>query len=434
MIEEHLPEIGHIPDNCWITGGGTKYIYLDVYSNEYWIKFKCENGGKFVLIKDNRDKFKDHQAVSIEETLQRERKRLEDYYDFCVVRLANFIREHPYYIYIRNHSGGKDSNLMRSVWMDAEKRLDFVPNGEWVFFNTTNETSDVYKDIKQMGIRIINPDKPWRKWLEYNKYSFPTVFRRSCCSTYKEGQSRKCFPQDKPVCQVMGLRNKESNKRAKYEFYMDYDLSKRLFSRTNCPKPWAKLAPIIECETVDVWLLTLLKNIHINRRYLLGSSRVGCVICPYSSSYEDEITKKYYKEQWRWFTEAITQNYYNYNSSAQGWTLQEWIDGAWKRVESKNASIMDRKPTPENIKLLAETKGISESMAKKYFGATCEVCGKKCTETEVAMFYKTFGRYEGTEDTRKPLCSKCYCNKVGIDPREFFKRAHEFVEEGCPLF
>ena len=134
-----------------------------MYSDKYWIKFKCENGGKFVLLKDNRDKFKDYQAVSIEETLQRERKRLEDYYDFCVNRLANFIREHPYNIYIRNHSGGKDSNLVRSVWMDAEKKLDFVPNGEWIFFNTTNETSDVYKDIKQMGIRIINPDKPWRK-------------------------------------------------------------------------------------------------------------------------------------------------------------------------------------------------------------------------------------------------------------------------------
>ena len=134
MIEEHLPQIGHIPDNCWITGGRTKYIYVDVYSDEYWIKFKCENGGKFVLVKDNRDKFKDYQAVSIKETLQREQKRLEDYYDFCVDRLENFICEHPDYIYIRSHSGGKDSNLMRSVWMDAEKRLDFVPNGEWVFF------------------------------------------------------------------------------------------------------------------------------------------------------------------------------------------------------------------------------------------------------------------------------------------------------------
>ena len=95
---------------------------------------------------------------------------------------------------------------------------------------------------------------------------------------------------------------------------------------------------------------------------------------------------------------------------------------------------MNRKPTPENIRLLADTKGISEEMAKKYFEATCEACGKKCNETEIAMFYKTFGRFESAKDTRKPLCQKCYCKKVGIDPHEFFKRAHEFVEEGCPLF
>ena len=27
MIEEKLPEIGRIPDGCWIVGGNIKYIY-----------------------------------------------------------------------------------------------------------------------------------------------------------------------------------------------------------------------------------------------------------------------------------------------------------------------------------------------------------------------------------------------------------------------
>lgn len=56
-------------------------------------------------------------------------------------------------------------------------------------------------------------------------------------------------------------------------------------------KKWIKLAPIIDLQNVDVWLLLMIKNLPINQRYLNGSSRVGCVICPYSSSYEDELIK-----------------------------------------------------------------------------------------------------------------------------------------------
>lgn len=434
MIEEKLPEIGRIPDGCWIVGGSIKYIYLDIYSDTYWIKFKCENGGKFVILKDNRHKFSDYKQMSIEETIAHEKERLEKYYDFCVNRLVDFIKSHPDYIYIRSHSGGKDSNLMRSVWLDAEQKLDFPPKGEWIFYNTTNETADVYKDIKAMGIRIINPDKPWRKWLEGNNYMFPSVARRSCCAIYKEGQAKKHFNQEQSICMVIGVRNQESVKRSQYEFYMDYEFDRSRHTSFNFPKKWSRIAPIIECETVDVWLLTLLKEIHINRRYKLGSMRVGCMICPFSSAYEDEITKTHYKEQWRWFTEAIAKNYENHTVSVLGWNLQEWTDGAWKRMSSKNYPITIRKPTPENIKLLADIKGISEDMAKKYFGATCGTCGKRCNEVEVAMFYKVFGRFEGVEDHRKPLCVKCFCAQTGISTHDYWVKVKEFSEEGCPLF
>jgi hypothetical protein len=46
FIESHLPQIAPIPDGCWIGGGSTKTVFVDLYSSEYLFKFKVENGGE----------------------------------------------------------------------------------------------------------------------------------------------------------------------------------------------------------------------------------------------------------------------------------------------------------------------------------------------------------------------------------------------------
>ena len=51
FIETHIPVIGSLLDDCWIVGGSTKTVYLDLYSNKPYIKFKVENGGKFIIQK-----------------------------------------------------------------------------------------------------------------------------------------------------------------------------------------------------------------------------------------------------------------------------------------------------------------------------------------------------------------------------------------------
>lgn len=51
FIESHMPEIASLPNDCWIVGGSTKTVYLDLYSNKPYIKFKVENSGKFIIQK-----------------------------------------------------------------------------------------------------------------------------------------------------------------------------------------------------------------------------------------------------------------------------------------------------------------------------------------------------------------------------------------------
>ena len=343
--------------------------------------------------------------------------------------------DNPKKIYKISHSGGKDSELTMSVWNDMLTKINFTPDYEFTFFNTSNEVADTYKRIKEIpNIKIINPKVGWRQWIKNNNYCLPSIFRRSCCSTYKEGQIKKTFDKNTEIAQVMGVRKYESTKRAKYDFLMDYSFDINLFGRSSMPKLWVKLAPIIDLQNIDVWLLMLIKGLPISIKYKRGASRVGCLICPYSSTYEDEIIKIYYPHQYAWFKNAATKDYEIFQTKRLGWTLDEWINGVWKKPKCKNADLLNRNPTDENVKLYANIKGISEDMARKYFNRNCGCCGKSVSENEIAMFYKLCGRCENVEDNREVLCKKCLCEHMGITKKEYLNKTLEFIEQGCNLF
>ena len=433
-----------LPDNCWIDGGGTKFIWLDIYSKIPLLKFKVEMGGKFLLLKDNREKLKDYQQQTISDILKNEKDRLICLLNDAISRTVEYINANPNKFYSISLSGGKDSDLVRYVWKSALKKIKVNVQYEYIFFNTSNEVADVYKHIKQIkneeesngiSFKIINPKVGWREWIKNNKYMFPNIFKRSCCSVYKEGQLKKQYDKNLPLVNVIGVRKYESSKRAKYDFMMDYDWSIANLGSFDLPKNWTKLSPIINFRTIDVWLLLLLLKFPINKRYKIGHSRVGCLICPYSSTYEDELNKIYYSHQYNWFVTAMTQNYINTRVDLLHYSLDEWINGAWKIPTSKYAQLIQSKPTDENIQKYANLKNISFEMAKKFFNNnTCGNCGSKLREQDIAMFYKTYGRKENEVDNRKPLCKKCFCKENNITSQEYTELTYKYFDEGCELF
>lgn len=115
------------------------------------------------------------------------------------------------------------------------------------------------------------------------------------------------------------------------------------------------------------------------------------------------------------------------------WTIDEWKSGKWKEGTSKEYDIINRKATPERIKELSDLKGISEEMAIKYFNKKCK-CGKKMNPGELAMFYKTYGRYEREVDDRELLCKKCFCEDQNITKKEYNTMYINFTNNGCNLF
>lgn len=425
-----------LPNDCWIVGGATKYIYLDIYSKEYLIKFKVESGGVFILLKDNREKLKGYKQISLDKTLEMERERINQAWNDTIDRTFDFVDTHRDTHYTVSISGGKDSEILYHLWHIVVDRLDYIPNYQFVFFNTTNEVAEVYRYIKERkDIKIINPDVSLMKEIKNNNYLLPTIYKRWCCSKYKEGQSTKIYDTSKPNIQVIGVRKHESAKRANYEFYMDYNFDIKIRGNSSQPKAWSKLCPIVNWKTIDIWLLILCKGYFINQKYKLGWNRVGCSICPFSNSYEDELIKTYYPKAWQRWCNIVEKNYNTYNvTKLNKWSLQEYIDGIWKSPKSRESKWLNQKPTQKNIHELAEFKGISDELALKYWNQTCSLCGKHIIPVANAMFFKYFGRQENQTDDRKRFCHQCLADKLGLTLEEFFTKAEEFQNEGCNLF
>ena len=390
---------------------------------------------KITISKDKRNELKNYKQKNINELIDIYSEQLKIKEEKSVSQTVEFVKSNPDLFYVISHSGGKDSSVAYYIWEKVISQIDKHINWEINFSNTSNETADTYKLIKNLPkekLHILNPEIGFYQWLKNKKnYFIPSIMVRNCCSTYKEGQITKAYDKDSEIVMVTGLRKHESAKRKDYEFFIDHKKRLEIHKNSNMPKKWITLSPVIDWEDVDVWIYILKENIKYNRQYELGFNRVGCLLCPYQHNYIDLIIKKQYPTYWKRWKEILNKNYEIYKIQDRlKWTLDEWIQGRWKEGISKEQSIIKNKPTKENIKELAEVKGISEELAAKYFKKQCN-CGKNLNPTEVAMNLKMYGR---NIDTTKMECKKCFCKNNNINSKEYGEMMIRFTEQGCNLF
>lgn len=379
------------------------------------------------------------QQKTIPELIAEYGAEIEKKFQKAVRDTVDFVSAHRNYKYSVSFSGGKDSLVCYKVWKAALPHLDFEPDWFVVFCNTTNDTHDTYRYLKETipadRLQILNPEIGFYTWIKDVKHYFlPSVRTRNCCSTYKEGQMYKSFDNETPLVIIQGVRKYESIKRTDYELIMDYEWKRNHFGTSTLPKKWIQYAPIVDFTDEEIWLLILMKQWKFNKIYRYGYHRVGCIICPFSRNYADLLTSYYYPKTWERWIKILEKNYEVLQVKHRlKWTFKEWCDGEWKEVLSKDAILSSKAPTKENVHALAELKGISDEMAEKYFRKTCS-CRKKLNPTEIAMFYKTQGCMEGEEDNRTVLCQKCLCELNGWSKREYLDKANEFRDGGCNLF
>lgn len=93
--------------------------------------------------------------------------------------------------------------------------------------------------------------------------------------------------------------------------------------------------------------------------------------------------------------------------------------------------FLKQSPTETNIKALSMLKGVSESIAEKYFQAKCNECESELLHDEVAINLKMLGRRTPKE---KLMCKNHFCEFGGYDDDQYNELMDRFKNSNCVLF
>jgi phosphoadenosine phosphosulfate reductase len=184
-------------------------------------------------------------------------------------------------------SGGKDS----AVLLDLVKKA--LPKGSFVviFGDTGMEFPDTYEAVEVTRQQCeldgtpfytarshFDPHESWKI------FGPPSRTLRWCCSVHKSTPQTIKMREltgknDYTGLDFVGVRRAESLARSTYEYENFGKKQKGQYS----------FNPILEWTSAEVWLHIFINNIHINRAYIKGNTRAGCLLCPMSGGCSDYI-------------------------------------------------------------------------------------------------------------------------------------------------
>ena len=236
-------------------------------------------------------------------------------------------------VFLASFSGGKDSQVVLDLCTRAIPPSDF----EVIYSDTGYELPSslaLYEEVKAHYHKLF-PELRFRtarnheSVLNYwDKIGTPSDTHRWCCSVMKtaplyrmlkvEGSNKQAR-----VLAFEGVRAEESVKRNGYN----------RIGKGIKHNGVINARPILTWNTTEVFLYLLKYNLSINSAYRLGKPRVGCLICPFSSEWDDMIVNKAYNRELSPFIDKLEQ----WAKSRQIPNLKEYIqEHKWKLRSSGN--------------------------------------------------------------------------------------------------
>jgi phosphoadenosine phosphosulfate reductase len=193
-------------------------------------------------------------------------------------------------------SGGKDSTVVS----DIVRRALGNDNILHVFGDTKLEDENTYRYIEEF--QMMYPNVPF--FTGQSEQDFhdlvdhmgpPSRVMRWCCTIIKAGPINNFLQSlgDKVrVLTFYGVRHAESTQRADYNAVT---VGAKIGTQVTA-------SPIIDWLEFDVWGYIFQNEVHFNKSYRLGYSRVGCWLCPLNSTWSDFLNSIHFKEdndQWQ---------------------------------------------------------------------------------------------------------------------------------------
>ncbi len=211
-------------------------------------------------------------------------------------------------IFITTFSGGKDSQVVLDLITRVIPAEDFVV----IYSDTGYELPPsliLYKQVKDFYTQKYpnlhfyiakNHQSVFHYWDEIGT---PSRIHRWCCSIMKSAPLSRLLKEivgkgKQPNAILFdGVRAEESQARS----------SRSKIGKNVKHNKIINVSPILEWNATEIYLYILLNGLPVNEAYRRGLSRVGCVICPYSSSWSEDLCGQLYPETLNPFIDKIRE-------------------------------------------------------------------------------------------------------------------------------
>jgi phosphoadenosine phosphosulfate reductase family protein len=257
-------------------------------------------------------------------------------------------------VFLASFSGGKDSQVILDLCTRA-----LLPSTFQVVYSDTGyelpHSLKLYEEVKEYYNEkypelLFRTARNHEKVLNYwDKIGTPSDTHRWCCSVMKTAPLYRMLKiegtnKQAKVLAFEGTRGEESNKRSTYE----------RIGKGVKHNGVINARPIYFWSSTEVYLYLFLNKLPINPAYRFGKPRVGCLICPFSSEWDDMIVNKCYPNEVAPFVERIV----SYAKARNIPNMDEYVKGhKWKlRASGKfmdvNPSItFEQKKTDLKVKI-----------------------------------------------------------------------------------
>ena len=200
-------------------------------------------------------------------------------------------------IFVTSFSGGKDSQVLLDLVSRVIPAEDFVV----IYSDTGYElppSLELYKEIesfytqKYPNIRFHVAKNHQPVLYYWDEIGTPSRIHRWCCSIMKSAPLSKLLKDivgngKQPNAVLFdGVRAEESPSRS----------SRSRIGKNVKHNKVINASPLLEWNATEVYLYLFLYGLPINKAYRRGLSRVGCVICPYSSTWSEDLCGQLYPE------------------------------------------------------------------------------------------------------------------------------------------
>lgn len=198
--------------------------------------------------------------------------------------------------FIASFSGGKDSQVVLDLCTRAIPSTDFeviysdtgyeLPPSLELYDKIQKQYKEKFPDLKFSLAR--NHDSVLNYW---DKIGTPSDTHRWCCSVMKTAPLYRMLKADgnkqAKILTFDGVRAEESVRRSTYS-----RIGKGV-KHNNV----INASPILRWNSIEIFLYLFEHSLYINPSYRRGMTRVGCLICPFSSEWNDMISSKCYSEK-----------------------------------------------------------------------------------------------------------------------------------------